>query len=411
MGTLTRNSYQFDASINIEDSEIYSSIVSDINSGVKAKIGDAINNLMVAEKIINYDLSNLTVLSSKIVGLSNILRECDSLGNKINTGVRIYEEYDSSLKEILDSYLIDGLFNGMEIHFKDDGTVKEMDLDEFFKYFDNNQKGFYYGINQGPFNDIKKTDPEYYEYLRKLMKDKYGFNDDDIDFFMGSIDEAGSCAYARSANDVILAYKDRPDLFEETFGYPLYIKNSEGKMILNATELYIDYLMTSYRDYDGNTIVKYIDGKYVINKEGNIYGNYISIYDEAYKFFDVKTKDSKIPISCHSEEIYDQSMNYDKESLKKFLEEQMASNEGLSMGMCPTGQAHNGPENGPKSVPYYSLETGNVYQMGGGHWITITNITDEGIVVDSWGERFLVKYDDLIKDCCFNIFTTNFETK
>ena len=413
MGVLTHESYQFDASISIEDSNTYYDIISEINSNLKDKLNTAVQNLIIAKTIIDFDPSNQSIIASKINDINNINNDCNSIGSKIDTGVRIYEEYDSSLKEILDCYLIDGLFNGMEIHFKEDGTVKEMDLDKLFEYFDGNQDGSYYGCNQNPYKHIKDTDPEYYEYLRKMMSEKYGLSEDDIDFFMGKVDVESTCTYARCVNDVIFAYKDRPDLFEETFGYPLYIKNSEGKMILNYTELLTDYIVTSCCKTNPNNrippFISKVGDKYVMNREGNVYGGMQSWMNEHY-FFEEKTKNSKVPISCEVDIAVPEESNITKEELKAILERIMKDGNSASIGMIPKalGQNYDGDGTEAKTIPFYSQENGSVYDMGGNHWVTITEITDEGIIVDSWGEKCLVTYDDLVNNSFYSVHETKF---
>jgi len=413
MGILTRETYQFDASISIQDSETYYAIINDINNILKQKLDDAIQNLTLARNIIDFDASSQSTISSKILDINNLNTECESIGNKIKTGVQIYEEYDASLKEILDSYLIDGLFNGMKIHFKDDGTVEEMDLDNLFQYFDGNQNGDYYGCNQNPYGHIKKTDPEYYEYLRKIMEEKYGLSSNDIDLFMNIVDDSATCTYARCVNEVIFAYKDRPDLFQETFGYPLYIKNSEGKMILNYTELLTDYIVTSCCNKDSINsnrppFISYQDGRYIMNPSGTPFGNMQS-WSSQKNFFEYKTKDSKIPVNCDVTEVCNDESNLTKEDLKHKLETIMKNGDSPTLGMCPKGVGHNST-GGAMTVPFYSQETGASYNMGGGHWISITEVTDDGVVVDSWGERCLITYDDLLNNSCFNIYETKFRS-
>ena len=415
MGTLTRVDYQFDASISVEDSETYLSIVNDINSKLNGKLNDAIQNLNLAKSVIDFDTNNQSIILSKIKEIDDISNKCDSIGGKIKTSVKIYEEYDSSLKEILDNYLIDGIFNGMEIHFKDDGTVEEMGLDKLFEYFDGNQDGYYYGCNQNPYAHIKETDPEYYEYLREMMAEKYGLSEEEIDIFMNTVDGKATCTYARCVNDVIFAYRDRPDLFQETFGYPLYIKNSEGKMILNYTELLTDYIVTSCinldtTDYTRPTIIAYEDGKYNMYPDGIVFGD-MQGWDSENEFFRVKTDNSKMPLQCEVTEVCNNNNNLTKEELKQQLENIVKNGNSPTLGMCPKGIARNNTTGGgAMTIPFYLTNSDIAYQMGGGHWISITEITDEGIIVDSWGERCLVTYEDLLDNSCYNVYETKFRS-
>ena len=407
MGTLTRNEYQFDASINIEDSNTYYDIASSIKGNLVSNLESASESLSSAQGIIDYDSANSQALGSRITTINETIENCNTLSSRIETGVQIYEEYDSSLKKLLDDYLINGLFNGKEVHFNEDGTVKEMDLDNLFTFFDGNQDGWYYGCNQNPFSHIKETDPEYYEYLRKAMKEQYGFTDEEIDYFMDRVDESATCTYARSVNDVIYAYKDRPDLFEETFGYPLYIENSNGKMVLNTTQLLADYIITSCTHCTSRkTFVEYKDGKYILNfdKSVGVFGD-LQGWDDVNGFFDAKTKNSKVPLNYKIEELCNEESGLTPDQLKTLIEEKLRNGDCVSLGMCPRGKGAFST-GGADTVPFYDTESGAMYPMGGGHWITVTEVTDEGIIVDSWGMRCLIRNEDLVNDAFFNVYAS-----
>ena len=83
MGTLTKVDYQFDASISVEDSETYLSIVNDINSKLNGKLNDAIQNLNLAKSVIDFDTNNQSIILSKIKEIDDISNKCDSIGGKI----------------------------------------------------------------------------------------------------------------------------------------------------------------------------------------------------------------------------------------------------------------------------------------------------------------------------------------
>ena len=73
--------------------------------------------------------------------------------------------------------------------------------------------------------------------------------------------------------------------------------------------------------------------------------------------------------------------------------------------MCPRGKGAFST-GGADTVPFYDTESGAMYPMGGGHWITITEVTDEGIIVDSWGVRCLIRNEDLVNDAFFNVYAS-----
>ena len=134
---------------------------------------------------------------------------------------RDHKEYENDIGYY--SYIINGFI--------------KCDFDSMYKDYDNTCNEFYntnfdgwYGTDQGMFRDAKKKNIIYKKHFKENSFDKaifhlideYGMSYFDASDTLEALDSIGACSYAAAVNQIIYAYKDKPDEFEKTFGFPMY---------------------------------------------------------------------------------------------------------------------------------------------------------------------------------------------
>ena len=164
--------------------------------------------------------------------------------------------------------------------------VSETDWSFSYAY----ESGGNYGCNQGVFSDMikyqtpdgrlisgnseeyawyknqnidlqKKARPEYFE-VKKMLQTKYGMSSVDASKTLSALDSKGACSYASVANDIMAHWKNKPQEFEEIFGFPLYKKvKNQSVYTFNSEELLADmYICTNTGRFDNRNIF-YKDAK------------------------------------------------------------------------------------------------------------------------------------------------------
>ena len=171
---------------------------------------------------------------------------------------------------------------------KNSGAIVS-DTDWTFSYA--YESGGNYGCNQGVFSDMIKWEtpdgrlinwgteeyiwyknqniqlkkkaitPEYFE-VKKMLQTKYGMSSADASKTLSALDSKGACSYAAAANDIMAHWKNKPQEFEEIFGFPLYKKvKNQSVYTFNSEELLADmYICTNTGRFDNRNIF-YKDAK------------------------------------------------------------------------------------------------------------------------------------------------------
>lgn len=287
---------------------------------------------------------------------------------------------------------------------------KLKNADEMFTYFMEGNGN--YGIDQGVFTNLRKNNPDMYRKMKNKLIDVYGFNRFDAERFMSTVDAIGACNYAAEANAIVAYFKNMPEEFEKIFGFPLFVKNSDGKLYLNDAEILADlyYWGNAYSedavlfkiDAEGNTtfneeaIRMNDDGKITMVKQrgGGMIEPIINEYLQ-----------SKSPdFHCSLTKVYENIDNttISPSIIKEDLLLKIEAGEEIVMGSISTGN---------KPIIYTEINSGNNYAISGGHWVKVTGVTDEGVIVSSWGEKCLVKFSDLQSNAYFDFYSLNFYKK
>ena len=270
----------------------------------------------------------------------------------------------------------------------------------------------YDGDQEKVLDQMKKLfDYKYSEDIMRL-KNKPEFinmkmNDFEKVLFFANNPE-GICDYAALCNSIFDEFKNKPNAFKEVFGYDMYTI-IDGKKHLNSDELLLD-LYTSVNSKNISSLATFYvpeeykhrfifnDGQLSIvdlNQRKNALGRGLG-YDNtiinewlASKGSNVKVKiDSDFSYRFIESNIFDKNMTADevKKLFKKYDDSSVII--GINKDKIP--------------LNFYD-ENGNIYlsthtwSEGAGHAVYLTDITDDGIIVSSWGKKLKLTYEELSK--------------
>lgn len=179
----------------------------------------------------------------------------------------------------------------------------------------------------------------------RLLLDIYANTDDK--YFMD--EEYGANALT---NEVLSSYRDNEKAFEEEYGVPLYQDGDRTRFNPAAQQAVLD------RHKNESVVTQSSDGV-----------NYMTFENRMQHYM----KSKGVPMSSHQEKAPS------TETVKNYLDQ------GKSISIL----------DGDGFTLYN--EDGSVKQSDmGGHWMTITGVTDDGrYVVSSWGGKYYLKPDEL----------------
>lgn len=223
------------------------------------------------------------------------------------------------------------------------------------------------GDQNGPYYLWKRGIESDKEYIRKLVqgyKEYEDYSDDEIGKLLMKLEDEG-CGYVAFANIIADEYRKKEGEFEEKFGFPLFLQNTNGDTYINYNQLIIDlYCASDNRDKSGryDSREDFSDTK----------GAGTSPESRAYRF-ESYMKDYGVrveirDVACDVSNVY--------EKCKKEM------NEGHRMiiSTCPVRLKD------AKGEPAW---------MDGAHAMTVTGLTDDGrIEVSSWGEKYYITPED-----------------
>lgn len=310
-----------------------------------------------------------------------------------------------------------------------------------------------YGVNQGAFKELcqyiyhgkhysydeateliqnaveqKKSIPHFTrienaEYKRlkgKLITQ--GFSAHDADVILNMIDTTGICSYAAVANEIYTQFKDQPEKFEKIFGYPMFkLNRSQTTEILNSEELLLDLYIYMNSEENGGVLFK----NHKINKsclldEVDVLGS--KTLDTSEQVFLSSSKignnnqlinkflKSKDPsLSYHSEKIVDKvKQNQDSRFLFGDVKKALDSfNFDVIEDMINSGNAislhfYYNPSTKDKPIRLISCDkesysdfSTSSWTEGSGHAVAVTGITNDSIIVSSWGRKYEIPKSDL----------------
>ena len=206
-----------------------------------------------------------------------------------------------------------------------------------------NENGEYGGNQENPAIRFE-TDPEFQNYTRNLLS---GMTDDEIRIYLNNYNSVG-CGYMATANCILAEYANKPDEFQNIFGFPLYIREADGSIHPN-----FEILAISIYYYCGR------DGRNGKKNKG------IFPKDAIEKYLTPKDVDVTVSRTKKFPSIDD---------IRKDLE------------IAPVPLSLN---------PCIMYDANEIRKETGAHAITVTGITENGdLIVSSWGVKYTVKRSD-----------------
>ena len=195
--------------------------------------------------------SQIEALSTRAVEISSTIT---SLRNQI-------ESTDASISSQIRYYI--GNESKYLINNDPDFIYQFSNLSDFFsqddiQYITKNFKEILYsnteyGGDQGlPIQDYINGDNTYETIIKNYFPD---MSDEEIVDYLIAMNEEG-CGYVATANYIFEAYLDKPEQFEKDFGFPMYYKDSDGKIKTTVNYLFTDiYCYANKNDIvDGDNI-------------------------------------------------------------------------------------------------------------------------------------------------------------
>lgn len=299
-------------------------------------------------------------------------------------------------------------------------------INSFFERYHNLQKN--YGADQGFIQQLYTDDyknvrslatKEYFRLKNKLISQ--GFSAVDASRVLKGLDNVGACSYAAIINGIFNHYKNNMAAFERTFGYKM-VTVIDGQTVLNTGELLVDlYTFINDRANGGKLFRTNPDGTryvYQLSGELDIFGRYIldaeqqqymstsdGIETDYIRRF-LRSKGVNIDIgaveigrgikSGITAEEMQRIIARVKDSLDRGL--------NVDLGIYSRWSKHT-----RSYIRLMPLEPG-VHKVstlswseGGGHALFITAIQEDGFVVSSWGNKYLIPFVDLMNGGRFEI--------
>ena len=255
-----------------------------------------------------------------------------------------------------------------------------------------------------------KRDNEEYMRLKDKLKNTYGFDSYEASVIISSVDNTGACSYASVCNEIFSYFKNDPVAFKNQFGFDMF-RIVDGKKTLNSTELLLDmYVNANMKEYGGNFFIKQLDGTYSISRGylGNevdpLGRRLLDTKEQVYLGTSIGKNNEFINKYLSSKSLkYNSYMCFksnsadNKEAFEDLLRNISSDIENgngsinYSMGIYKTDKQINMISLEGK----YNCSTFN-WNEGGGHATYITGLTNDGFVVSSWGEKYLIPYNDIL---------------
>lgn len=339
-------------------------------------------------------------------------------------------EQNGGIEAIIGNGLLAGSFSaiGEVVNVKNSkissNSINYKNATEFFE----NVKGYNgkYGVDQGVLANLNITDSTYKEikeYLKKL-----GFNNKDSHWIIQNLDSTGACSYAEFANEIFNSFKNKPQEFERIFGYSMYNQNGS----LNDSLLLIDLYTFINNKVNGGNLFTYSNNNASIlikdtsNQQflsNNINGKMKDTINKFLKSKDPnlnyeveylghrlsKTDTSHIDPST-GKTVFDnfdrltgkrilnnfdgqtgEPILYDVDSLKNSIVEALNNDKNVGLSIFNADHLNN--------FTMHSLVNGvNDVSTSGwdsGHAMFVTGANDQGIIVSSWGKKYLIDWENL----------------
>lgn len=359
-----------------------------INNIMKDMYGNDYDVLSINEKIIDKIIDGVSEIDK--TSLLNSLDENVALRVKISM-IEAYFSDELSKNDLSDSNCIKTyILKEEEIQkintiILSDTTFKKAqdkleDINKSFEmvYGRNNV----YGTDQGIFKALRFKNPSYYNELVQEFSTKYNMSKATTINIMKYLDSIGACSYADVCNVIISEFINNTEKYEEVFGTTLFNTTYGG---FNSEELLFDMYVWKNSVENGGKLFE-IDsttGKRVIvdNLKGDKFSTqeYMTQSNNLQKYIESKT--DTIDVNEKTIELN----RYNENGIKNLIVE--AVNKGEQVSLSISGE-----------ITYTDVKTGVKSQINGAHITKIVGITDDKVIVQTWGKKCYIPLSDIGKN-------------
>lgn len=246
---------------------------------------------------------------------------------------------------------------------------------------------------------------ELYDFVR--TREGYeNYNNSQIDDLFKRINLEG-CGYVAIVNSILLQYESNPDEFERVFGFSMFDESGEfnfDRLIIDFycstdNQYYLDEeqglnalvydVLNSYKDHPQDFVNRY--GVNPFTDENHYNTEAMQAVLDEYQDLHVTTYDSSGTTVCSLENrvkhYLSQKSVYTSCSVYGSMTATEVAKE-LNKGKCVNLLTSN--------FNLYDSKGSIVSEDVGGHWMTVTDVTDDGnLVVSSWGKKFYIHQNEL----------------
>ena len=266
------------------------------------------------------------------------------------------------------------------------------------------------------------------EYV--YLKDKLislGFSNRDASIILSSINDAGACSYAATANEIFACFIGREAEFEQKFGYPMF-KIENGKKVLNSNELLLDlYVYCNKKSNGGRFILddNTLNREFINYNKTDVFGRNLlkakkqeymsSIYGKSVNNISSFLRSKGVSYSSATLFTNPHAMlvsNSDFSNIIATMNEYMQYGCVFSMDIFQVRDENSNIVLGNTINMYstnpnvYSSTSTATWNEGGGHAVFITGIGTDCFYVSSWGKEYSIPFSDLQNGGVFNIYWT-----
>ena len=278
---------------------------------------------------------------------------------------------------------------------------------ESLKIFgDNNIKTEQYGGNQGVFggenaNELLQ-DPIILDMLRSAYPDA---SMEDYQYYLNAFCSVG-CGYIAFVNMIFKYYEGREEDFERAFGFPMYSVDKNGNVDYNYEYLALELcnyvwcnsgytIQELYGDIgkdakDGalskEEMEKVMHGTHTWESIGN------GSYDHLMTYFVMQGIDIQMNF-YNVNSFKNESGNFSPEIFLDFIKQQLEHNNSIIVSA--------------KDFDLHSIDGNLSASDVGPHAMSVVGVTDNGIIVSSWGKQYLIKTEELENIYQVNVFDFN----
>ena len=251
-----------------------------------------------------------------------------------------------------------------------------------------------------------------------------GLSDSAIVQYLKKVNSEGACSYADVANQIVIQFADNPGLFKQIFGYDLFITDKEGTKRINAELLLADLYTYENLNNKGLFQDKFLRGKQYVNPLKHEAQNYMSTSsgfnkDAIQAFFNYKLSKAglsdsvaiDVTTSVITSTYNSTGSTLTSEQIYAEIDRRLSSGIRCSIGVYVNHDKNQGfrmyalnPESGVHDILFSSdmwhqndvlFEAGLRGKKVSGHTMTITQVSQEGMYVESWGQSFFIPYSEL----------------